>query len=146
MIGRSGVNCGPAMAGAWRAHRVWPRLCQAARSLGRDAAGMGVLIGCLKAGGLVQPLLGLPIPGSVAGLCLLLGLLAAGIVPEELVRRAAAAMLFVLPALFIPLYAAPISDPEFWLRYGWTLLPAALVGAVVTLFVTGRIAGLLVRS
>jgi putative effector of murein hydrolase LrgA (UPF0299 family) len=99
--------------------------------LARDLAGFGIIVLSLIAGSLASSWSGFPISGSVLGMIILLCLLRLSTVAAEIVKRAAAVLLYLLPALFVPLYVVPFSDAAFWLRYGPTLLPVVAVGVAV---------------
>ena len=125
--------------------KIWNGLRAIGRRVLRDAIGLAIIVACLKAGTTVQTVFGEPIPGSILGMGLLLLLLAARVLPEKAVQGASADLLFILPALFVPLYVAPLSDGGFWRHVGISLLPAALGGAVLMLLVTGGVARRVVR-
>jgi holin-like protein len=125
--------------------RVWQWLQTAVRRAGRDAVGLAIILACLEAGTAIRTVLGGPIPGSIIGMGLLLLLFAIRKLPEAAVQAASADLLFILPALFIPLYAAPLSDADFWRHVGIVLLPAALGGAILMLLMTGGVARRVVR-
>ncbi len=109
-------------------------------SLAHSGAGLAVIVACLEGGIVLQQRLSLPVPGNVLGMVLLLGLLQAGIVPDAWVRGPCTWLLLLLPALFVPIYVMPVSDPVFWSRYGKTLVPVAIAAFALTLGVTGWVA------
>jgi holin-like protein len=103
-------------------------------------AGIAAIVACLEGGILIQQYLRIPVPGSVLGMVLLLVLLQTKLVPDAWIRGPCTALLLLLPALFVPLYVVPLSDPAFWRHYSMTLLPAAVIGVAVTLCLTGYFA------
>jgi holin-like protein len=115
------------------------------RRLALDLAGFGVIVLCLEAGEASHRGLGIPIPGNVAGMALLLVLLKTGMVTERLLSRAAGWLLLLLPALFVPLYVVPLADLNFWARYSKTFLPAAIGGAAITISLVGLLAYRIIR-
>jgi holin-like protein len=115
------------------------------RRLLAGLAGLAVIIACLEAGIATQRMLGMPIPGSVLGMGLLLVFLWTGAVPEGLLSWASGWLLLLLPALFVPIYVVPLADPHFWARCSEVFLPTAIVGAAITLSVVGWLARRMVR-
>jgi holin-like protein len=103
---------------------------------------MKVLVGIawlwafLGLGTVVVEALGLPLPGSVAGMLLLWAALEARVVRLEWLERGAASLLGVLGLLFVPAgvglvqYGGPV-----WL----VLVPVVAAGALATLAVTGHV-------
>ena len=82
--------------------------------------------------------LGLPLPGSVAGMLLLWAALEAGAVRLEWLERGASSLLGVLGLLFVP---AGVGLAQY--AGAWTLwlavIATVLVGALATLAVTGHV-------
>jgi holin-like protein len=110
-----------------------------------DVAGFGVVAVCLEAGSAIQQIVGVPVPGSVAGMGLLLALLWTGIIPEEWLSRISTWLLLLLPALFVPLYVVPLADATFWADSCAMFLPATVAGAAITLSVVSWLADRMVR-
>jgi holin-like protein len=102
----------------------------------RDLAGFGLIVLSLIAGSLASSWSGFPISGSVLGMVILLCLLRLFTGAAKIVRRSAAVLLYLLPALFVPLYVVPFSDATFWLRYGPTLLPVVATGVAIMMTLT----------
>src|SRR5262249_62028383 len=69
----------------------------------------------------------LPIPGSVLGLFILLICFRLQLLSPQLFEEASNRLLFILPALFIPIYVAGIGQGQFWSQAAGILLPALLV-------------------
>jgi holin-like protein len=103
--------------------------------------GITAIIACLEGGICIQQHLRISVPGSVLGMVLLLVLLQCELVSDDWIRDPCTWLLLLLPALFVPIYVVPLSDPAFWRCYGTTLLPAAVVGVAVTLCITGYVVG-----
>jgi len=97
--------------------------------------GLALLLLCQSAGEAAARGLGLPLPGPVLGMLLLLGLLAVPAVREP-VAEAADALLQHLSLLFVPVGVGVITHvavvAEYGLRIGIVLLLSTLVGLVVT--------------
>ena len=82
--------------------------------------------------------LGLPLPGSVAGMLLLWAALEAGAVRLEWLERGASSLLGVLGLLFVPAgvgLAQYAGAGPLWLA----VIATVLVGALATLAVTGPV-------
>ena len=78
------------------------------------------------AGDQIKIWLHLPIPGNVLGLFVLLLCFRLRLIPPQLIEEAANRLLYVLPALFIPLFVSAIGWGELWSKMGWVLLPTLL--------------------
>lgn len=101
-------------------------------------AGLTVIFGCQLAGELVVRLLGLPVPGPVLGMAILLAGLVAGGVPEG-VRRVATGLLTYLPLFFVPAGVGLVTHGPR-LRADWWPLAAGIVAStLLTLLVVGLI-------
>lgn len=74
--------------------------------------------------------LGLPIPGSVAGLGLLVLLLRKGWLPLAWVAEGAGWLLAEMLLFFIPAVVAVVQYPAVLLKEGWHLLLVILLGTV----------------
>lgn len=106
------------------------------RDLLRFALGLALLFAFDAVGGLVVGALGLPLPGSVAGMLLLVGALATGVVRAEWVRPATRVLLPHLGLFFLPLAVGAALALDFAsARVGL----AALVTVVSTLAVLGTV-------
>jgi holin-like protein len=91
------------------------------------AAGFASLVLSLLIGEQVKAWLHVPIPGNVLGLFILLICFRFGVVSPRLIEEASNRLLFVLPALFIPIYVSAIGQGQLWSQFGWVLLPALLI-------------------
>ena len=99
--------------------------------------GFAVLVGGLEAGEGLKRWLGLVLPGNILGLFLLLGLLAAGVVPLRWVESAARLLLWLLPFLFLPIFILAMSDRAFWAVQGRALVGAVALGTAMLWAVMG---------
>ena len=70
--------------------------------------GFAVLVLSLLAGEQVKMWLHLPIPDNILGLFILLFCFRLRLIPPQLIAEAANRLLYVLPALFIPIYVSAI--------------------------------------
>jgi holin-like protein len=110
-----------------------------------DVSGLAIIVICLEAGDVVRGLLHIPVSASVIGMTLLLLLLWSGVIREVWVAGASGWLLFLLPAMFVPIYVAALAEPEFWVRYGAIFLPLAMAGAFITLNIVAALARRMVR-
>jgi holin-like protein len=107
--------------------------------------GFAVLVLSLLVGEQVKTWLHLPIPANVLGLFFLLLCFRLRLIPPQLIEEAANRVLYVLPALFIPIYVSAIGQGQLWSQTGWVLLPTLVaVTAGLWIFV-GHLAQKLLR-
>ncbi len=94
-------------------------------------------IGCLGligwAGDWLARALAWPLPGSVLGLCLLLALLASGVMPARAFRSGAELLMSNLLLFFVPPMLALVERPELLSATGAKLVAAVLIGTVVVM-------------
>jgi len=86
-----------------------------------------------------------PLPGSIAGLLLLLALLAAGIVDVRDIERGAGLLLGEMMLFFVPAVVAVVDHPEWAGGLGLKLLAAIVVGTLAVMVVTGGVVELCCR-
>ncbi len=106
--------------------------------------GLFVLLACQLAGETLVRVLGLPVPGPVLGILLLLALLALAerrgrpspAEPEAPVGRAADGLLAHLGLLFVPAGVGVAQSPALLLQNGPGVLAALVLSTVLTLLVT----------
>jgi holin-like protein len=107
--------------------------------------GLIVLLLSLLSGEQIKNWLHLPIPGSVLGLFFLLICFRLRLIPPQLVEEASNRLLFVLPALFIPIYVSAIGQGQLSSPMSWVLL-ATLLAATASLWIfVGHLAQRLLR-
>ena len=102
--------------------------------------GLTAIFGCQLAGELLVRLLGLPVPGPVVGMVILLAGLAVGGVPAN-VRKVATGLLTWLPLFFVPAGVGLVTHGPR-LKADW--LPLS-VGIVVSTLATMLVVGLLMQ-
>lgn len=101
--------------------------------------GMSVLLACQFLGELVARGWGLPIPGPVIGMViLLLALMILGKVPGSL-RLAGEGLLRYLTLLFVPAGVGLIAHFELIGNDLWPIIVTLVVSTAITLAVTGRV-------
>jgi len=89
--------------------------------------------------------MGLPIPGSVAGLGILVLLLRKGWLPLAWVAEGAGWLLAEMLLFFIPAVVAVVQYPAVILRSGWQLLLVILLGTVGVMVGTALVVERVVR-
>jgi holin-like protein len=109
------------------------------------ACGFLVLVLSLLTGEQIKSWLHQPIPGNVLGLFLLLICFRLRLISPRLVEQASDRLLFVLPALFIPIYVSAIGQGQLWSKLGWFLLPALLAATAGLWIFVGHLAQILLR-
>ncbi len=109
------------------------------------AVGSATLVLSLFVGEQAKVWLHVPIPGNVLGLFILLLCFRLGLISPRLIEEASSRLLFVLPALFIPIYVSAIGQGQLWSQLGWVLLPALLVATVWLWIFVGHLAQRLLR-
>jgi holin-like protein len=107
--------------------------------------GFAVLVLSLLAGEEIKIWLHLPIPANVLGLFVLLLCFRLRLIPPQLIEEAANRLLYVLPALFIPLFVSAIGRGQLWSKIGWVLLPTLLVATAGLWMFVGHFAQHLLR-
>jgi holin-like protein len=107
--------------------------------------GFIVLLLSLLSGEQIKNLLHLPIPGNVLGLFILLMCFRLRLIPPQLVEEASNRLLFVLPALFIPIYVSAIGQGQLWSPISWVLLGTLLVATASLWIFVGHLAQRLLR-
>ena len=103
------------------------------------------LWGMNKLGYLIVARLQIPLPGNVAGMLLLFGLLSLGIVPERLFERSSTLLARHLPFFFVPIAVGLMNLGPTFMSQGWELLLILVVSAAAGLCATGWVAQLLSR-
>ena len=96
-----------------------------------------ILVSCI--GEILNHYIPLPIPASVYGLVLMLGLLIFKIVPLHAVKDAAEFLINIMPVMFIP---AGVGLIVYWENLKPILLPACVIIIVTTILVmiaTGKV-------
>ena len=96
-----------------------------------------------KLGYLVVARLDVPLPGNVAGMLLLFGLLCTGIVPARLFERSSTLLSRHLPFFFVPIAVGLMNLGGAVVSEGWLLILVLVASAAVGLCTTGWIAQLL---
>lgn len=108
--------------------------------------GLLILLSCQLAGTVIQQAAGVPIPGPVFGMVLLLGLLAWRAGPSPELDGAAQGILRYFGLLFVPAGVGFVSELGE-LRANWpAILLAILVSTLLALAVTGLLLQFLLRN
>ena len=111
----------------------------------RWAGQLAILSSVFWAGTQIAERSGLPIPGSVVGVMLLLFLLLSGVIKLKHVEEVADYLLKHLVFFFIPIAFALMNTADIFLENGWILAIAIFIGAIFPFWVTGHITQMLRR-
>ncbi len=98
-----------------------------------------IILAVTRVGEIMKMVIPLPIPGSIYGLVLMLGLLISGKLRIERVEKAAKFLVEIMPVMFIP---AAVGLMSSWDRLQPILLPVSVITVVSTVLVmavTGRV-------
>ncbi len=96
-----------------------------------------LLVSCI--GELLYELLPLPIPATIYGLVLMLGLLIFKVVPLHAVKETAEFLIEIMPVMFIP---AGVGLIMYWSQLKEFLLPFCviiIISSVLVMLVTGKV-------
>lgn len=96
-------------------------------------------------GSWIQRKLDLILPGSLVGMLLLFGLLAAGWIPESFLEEGANLLLAYLPLLFIPAVAGVVDQMAILEKYGVYLVGIVFVNTLLVMAVSSRVSQWLAR-
>jgi holin-like protein len=119
---------------------IWLRSCRRSRWLQ-----VLLILGFWFAGDMVARMTGLPVPGAVLGLFLLLILLGSGKLDIGTVRRGAQLFLTDMLLFFIPAVLAVLDHPELLGTLGVKILAVILASTVVVMLVTAAVIDLCYR-
>jgi holin-like protein len=89
--------------------------------------GFSGLVLASLAGEQVKTWLHLPVPGNVLGLFFLLLAFRLRVIPAKFMEEAANRVLYILPALFIPIYVFGIGQRQLWSQTSWILFPMLFI-------------------
>ena len=107
--------------------------------------GLAILTLGMFAGEQLRVYLHLIIPGNLVGLFVLLLCFRLRVIPPQLIEAAAKRLLYIMPALFVPLFVSAICQGQLWSRLGWMLLPALLITTAGLWMFVGHLAQHLLR-
>jgi holin-like protein len=108
--------------------------------------GFAVLVLALLSGEQIKRYLHVPVPGNVLGLFVLLLGFYLRLISPQLVEDAAKRLLFVLPALSIPLFVSAIIRGQLCSESGWAFLAAVLLATAGLWTFVGHLAQHLLRK
>lgn len=103
-----------------------------------------LLVSCI--GELLYHLLPLPIPATIYGLVLMLGLLMLKIVPLNAVKETAEFLIEIMPVMFIP---AGVGLIIYWPQLKEFLIPVCVIiviSSILVMLVTGKVSDFLIRK
>lgn len=90
-------------------------------------------------GEFIQAWLYLPIPGSIIGFLILLGLLLTKIIPAKWIEQGAKALLFLLPLLFVPFNLGVMEYPELLSLNGALMVLSVAASTIVSMVAIGHL-------
>ena len=105
-----------------------------------------IILAATCAGELLRYLIPLPVPGSIYGLLLLLGLLSLQIIRLEQVRETGEFLIEIMPLMFILAGAGLITS---WTQMKGILLPLCIIiplSTCLVMLVTGKVTGYLLEK
>lgn len=103
-----------------------------------------ILVSCI--GELLYYLLPLPIPATIYGLIIMLGLLILKLVPLDAVKETAEFLIEIMPVMFIP---AGVGLIVYWPQLKEFLIPICViivVSSILVMLVTGKVSDILIRK
>ena len=102
--------------------------------------GFALLVLSIIAGEQIKIWLQLPVPGNLLGLFVLLLCFRLRLIHPALIKEAASRLLYLLPALFIPVFVSAVGSDQLWSRRGWIFLPALLAATASLWIFVGHLA------
>lgn len=103
-----------------------------------------ILVSCV--GELLNVLLPLPIPATIYGLVIMLGLLILKIIPLKAVKETAEFLIDIMPVMFIP---AGVGLIVYWTQLREFLIPMCIiivVSSILVMIVTGKVSDFLIQK
>lgn len=114
--------------------RGWRPLLRAKVMMRQHAAPQFLLLlGLWWVSDMVARTLDLPVPGSILGLLVALGLLWSGVMPAKMLNRGAGLLLAHLMLFFVPAMLALLEHPELISLTGLKVLIAIMTGTIVVM-------------
>ena len=99
----------------------------------------GIILAVSCVGEIHRYLIPLPVPATIYGLLIMLGLLKSGLVRLEKVEKATAFLIEVMPMMFIPAGVGLLSAWPSFQAYALPVLVITLITTVVVMAVTGKV-------
>lgn len=106
----------------------------------RGLLGFSVILLSLFLGNLITAIAGLPIPGAVFGMLILLLLLMSGIIKLDLVEKPAALLIALMPLMFVPGGVNLMNLVSEFVPYLLPLLLILVSTTLLVIIVTGKTA------
>jgi holin-like protein len=119
----------------YRDHGAEPRKQSAGKDATSFTSGLIAIFGCELAGEFAQKLTGIPVPGPILGLLLLLFVLIVRSGPSSSLQSTARGLLQYLPLLFVPAGTGVAAHLSL-IGAEWVPITAALVGSSVIAILT----------
>ncbi len=103
-----------------------------------------IMVSCI--GELLNYLIPLPIPATIYGLIIMLGLLFFKIIPLSAVKETAEFLIEIMPVMFIP---AGVGLMIYWPQLKKILIPVCVIiviSSLLVILVTGKVSDFLIRK
>jgi holin-like protein len=101
--------------------------------------GLGIFCLFLAAGHFLKSALHLILPANVLGLLLLLAAISLKVIQVRHIEFASKWLLFLMPLLFVPIYAGAGAFKAIWIEWGWLLVPALIVSVIAMWIFVGHL-------
>ncbi|BCS52586.1 CidA/LrgA family protein [Geobacter sp. SVR] len=118
----------------YRRMSVWRRRCRSSRLF--QAL---LILGFWLGGEIIVRWTGLPLPGAIAGLFIMLALLGSGRLSIGTVRRGAQWFLAEMLLFFVPAVLAVLDHPELLGLLGLKILAVIVLGTLIVMIVTATV-------
>ncbi|SNT10226.1 holin-like protein [Anaerovirgula multivorans] len=106
---------------------------------------LGIIVGICLAGELLNKILGIPVPGNVIGMIILLILLITGIIKLEMIEKISKFLLDHLAFFFVPAAANILNNLQLIQSQWLPIMGVILISTVVVMTVTGLTVEFLIR-
>lgn len=106
---------------------------------------LGIILAVSFAGEVLNALLPLPVPASVYGLCLMLALLATGVLKPAQIQPVSRFLIAVMPVMFLPTCVGIMDVADQLLPVLLPFLVVCIVGSALVMVVSGCVAQAAIR-
>lgn len=106
---------------------------------------LGIILGVSFAAEVLHALLPLPVPASVYGLCLMLGLLATGALKPSQLKPTSSYLIEIMPIMFVPSCVGLIEVFDQLLPVLIPFILVCLLSTIAVMGATGRVTQAIIR-